>query len=67
MKGKIVILPFPFTDLTTAKIRPALVLCENEYDVVIAFISSKVPLSLSPADIIITKGDRGFPEDRSEG
>lgn len=60
MKGKIVLLPFPFTDLTAAKIRPALVLCETEHDVVIAFISSKFPSILSFADIPIKTADPGF-------
>ena len=44
MKGKIVLIHFPFTDLTAAKLRSALVLCEGKRDVVVAFISSKVPL-----------------------
>ncbi|MEM3464070.1 MAG: type II toxin-antitoxin system PemK/MazF family toxin, partial [Candidatus Bathyarchaeia archaeon] len=43
MKGKIVLIPFPFTDLTRTKLRPALVLFEGEKDVIVAFISSRIP------------------------
>jgi len=43
LKGKIVLIPFPFTNLTTTKLRPALVLLESEKDVVVAFISSRLP------------------------
>jgi len=55
MKGKIVLIPFPFTDLTAAKLRPALVFFEGERDVVVAFISSRVPQSPMPTDIIVGK------------
>jgi len=52
LKGKIVLIPFPFTNLTATKLRPALVLFEGERDVV-AFISSRVPRKPAPTDIIV--------------
>jgi len=52
--------PFPFTDLTAAKLRPALVIYEGEKDVVMAFISSKIPSEISDVDISITKTHVGF-------
>ena len=55
MKGKIVLLPFPFTDLTASKYRPALVLYEGRRDVVVAFISSRVPSTPSPTDVIVSR------------
>ena len=60
MKGKIVIVPFPFTDLTAAKLRPALVIHVAERDAVVAFISSKIPTEPSEVDILITKDHAGF-------
>ncbi len=60
MKGKIVLVPFPFTDLTAAKLRPALVIYEGEKDVVMAFVSSKIPSELSEVDILITKNQTSF-------
>ena len=60
MKGKIVLVPFPFTDLTAAKLRPALVIYEGEKDVVLSFISSKIPLNSSNVDIILRKSHSGF-------
>jgi mRNA interferase MazF len=39
MKAKIVLAHFPFTDLSGSKLRPALVIHEDEQDVIVAFIS----------------------------
>ncbi|MBC7334539.1 MAG: type II toxin-antitoxin system PemK/MazF family toxin [Actinobacteria bacterium] len=60
MKGKIVLVPFPFTDLTTSKLRPALILHEGDRDVVVAFISSKIPPQPTESDVIITKNHSEF-------
>jgi mRNA interferase MazF len=54
-KGDIVLIPFPFTDLTGLKNRPALILFESESSVVVAFITSqlkwqdKLDLRLDPS------------------
>ncbi|MEK7200516.1 MAG: type II toxin-antitoxin system PemK/MazF family toxin [Patescibacteria group bacterium] len=41
-KGKIVLIPFPFTDLSGSKVRPAIILSNNKKgeDCLVAFISS---------------------------
>ncbi len=61
MKGKIVLIPFPFTDLSASKLRPALVLHEGDRDVVVAFISSKISPQPTESDVIITKNHPEFP------
>jgi mRNA interferase MazF len=60
MKGKIVVIPFPFTDLSTYKRRPALILLETKYDVVVAHISSIIPSASSSTDVLILQGERSF-------
>jgi mRNA interferase MazF len=41
-KGDLVIVPFPFTDLSSQKRRPACVLSTTDQDVVLAFITTKL-------------------------
>jgi len=60
MKGKIVVIPFPFSDLRGSKRRPALVLHEYRDDLVVAYISSKVPERLSPTDVLVSHGSASF-------
>ena len=59
MKGKIVVITFPFTDLTSTKLRPALVLNETEKDVIVVFISSRTGKA-TPNDILINKKHSEF-------
>jgi mRNA interferase MazF len=60
MKGKIVVVPFPFTDLSSYKRRPALILHETKYDIVVAYISSVVPSVISPEDVIVPQSKPSF-------
>jgi mRNA interferase MazF len=56
IKNSIVLVPFPFDDLSASKVRPALCLTTEigKYNhVIIAFISSKLPDDLIASDLII--------------
>jgi len=41
-KGDIVLIPFPFTDLSGIKNRPALILADGEVDVTVSFITTQL-------------------------
>lgn len=41
-KGDIVLIPFPFTDLSGSKNRPALILIESNEDITVSFITTQV-------------------------
>ena len=62
-KYKVVLVPFPFDDLSSSKVRPAVCLTEpiGRYrHVVLAFITSKVPEDLLETDILIATDDEDF-------
>ncbi len=60
MKGSIVPIHFPFTDMSGLKLRPALVIHENTHDVVVAFISSRVSAHPSDSDLIISSDHQSY-------
>lgn len=63
MKYKIVLVPFPFDDLTANKVRPAVCLTDEikPHDhIVLAFITSRVSASASATDFVIDKLDTEF-------
>ena len=61
-RGDIVLIPFPFTDLTSSKIRPAVVISAEPQgnDIIIAFISSVVPESIGKTEYLLTSKSPDF-------
>lgn len=56
--GEIVLIPFPFAELTNKKVRPAIVVCETKdvyKDLVLCAISSVVPKKLSANEMLLKK------------
>ena|ERR1700733_12615823 len=51
-KGTVVLIPFPFTNLTGNKLRPALILAETPLDVTVSFITTQLQW-LEPTDILL--------------
>jgi mRNA interferase MazF len=58
--GQVILIPFPFAELTHKKVRPAVVITEtvDKYkDIVVSAISSVVPQKLSKREILIIATD----------
>jgi len=65
MKGKVVLVPFPFDDLTTTKVRPAICLTDaigSYRHVVLAFVTSRTPTIILPTDIVLDPSQADFAE-----
>jgi mRNA interferase MazF len=61
-QGDVVLVPFPFTDLTSIKQRPALVISPERLnkvrpDVVLAAITSHIPDELSEDELLLSDAD----------
>ncbi len=56
--GEVVLLPFPFTDLTTTKQRPAVIISADEFnarqrDIIVLAITSQIPTMTNPEDLLL--------------
>jgi len=52
-KGDIVLITFPFTDLSGNKLRPAVILAETSMDFTVCFITTQIGWQ-EPTDILLT-------------
>lgn len=62
-KHKVVLVPFPFDDLSSTKVRPAVCLTDPigpHKHVVLAFITSRVPAEPLSTDLIFAENDEDF-------
>lgn len=63
MRFSVVLVPFPFDDLSGQKVRPAVCLTDAvgiHRHVVLAFITSTVPSTPEPTDILLAPGTPDF-------
>jgi mRNA interferase MazF len=61
-RGDVVLVPFPFTDLSNQKVRPSLIVSPNpqQDDLVVAFISSVVSDRLQATEWLLTNDHPEF-------
>ncbi len=64
-RGSIVLVRYPFSDLSGTKVRPAVILTPDNLlsrmdDVLCLFISSSIPADVLPTDLILEKSHPSF-------
>ena len=62
-RGKVVLVPFPFDDLSTVKLRPAVCLTDPigpHRHVVLAFITRRMPTDLLESDVVLDSSRTDF-------
>lgn len=52
-KGDIILINFPFTDLSGRKLRPSVILAETNEDVTVTFITTQIKWR-EPTDVLLT-------------
>lgn len=52
-KGDLVLIEFPFTDLSGSKLRPAVVLVSSTSDLMVCFVTTQIHLR-EPTDVLLT-------------
>jgi mRNA interferase MazF len=63
IRGKVILVPFPFDDLSSNKVRPAVCLTDAigaHRHIVVAFITSQIPAPLLDSDMILSANQREF-------
>jgi len=56
-KGDILLITFPYSDLTGSKLRPAVVLIETLLDFTVCFITTQISWQ-EPTDVLVMPSDR---------
>ncbi len=62
-RGDIILITIPFSDLTSSKVRPALVISpedKSENDFIVALVTTNIHRSLRPSDHALRIGDKDF-------
>lgn len=61
-KGDVILIPFPFTDLSATKQRPALIVSSDQFnnkhnDVIVMAISSQIPYQIPEDEYLLSSAD----------